>query len=55
MTTYSVKGHSSEEYVLMATNEDECDGGNVFGIIVNESNEVVVEISDGGFYCPNSF
>ena len=52
MDVVTYKGISGKKYVAMTTNRDECDGGNVFGLILDINNEVVVEISDGNLYCP---
>ncbi len=34
------------------TNDDNCDGGNVFGLIFDYFENILVEISDGDYYCP---
>lgn len=52
MDVVTYRGISGKKYVAMTTNRDECDGGNVFGLILDINNEVVVEISDGNLYCP---
>jgi hypothetical protein len=43
---------NGEVYYSYTTNEDECDGGNVFGLYLNAKNEVIVEISDSYPMCP---
>ena len=53
MDVATIQGKSGKVYVKISTNTDECDGGNVYGVILDMSNDVVVEISDGGLYCPN--
>lgn len=50
VTTY--QGASGKIYVELTTNEDMCDGGNVFGIILDLNNQVVGEIGDSDYYCP---
>ena len=55
MDVSTYKGKSGKIYVQLSTNDDVCDGGNVFGVVLNMDNEVVAEISDSEFYCPNEF
>jgi hypothetical protein len=50
VTTY--QGASGKIYIELTTNADECDGGNVFGIILDLNDEVVGEIGDSDYYCP---
>jgi hypothetical protein len=33
------------------TNEDECDGGNSYGYVIDDKNKVVGHIGDSGIYC----
>jgi hypothetical protein len=40
------------EFVEVTTNSDECDGGNVYGLIFDLKNNVVAEITDHELVCP---
>ena len=54
MTVYSfqIEGHSTD-YLRITTNEDHCDGGNTYGIILNPiNNDVVAAIGDSYPDCP---
>lgn len=55
MDVVTYKGTSGKKYVSMTTNTDECDGGNVYGLILDSNNEIVVEVSDGELYCPGLY
>lgn len=39
-------------FYAIHTNEDHCDGGNSFGIIVNSQKQTIGHIYDGDFYQP---
>jgi hypothetical protein len=41
----------NEDISLYYTNEDNCDGGNSYGSVVDESGEVVAVIHDGDISC----
>lgn len=48
------QGQSGKIYVELTTNDDPCDGGNTFGIILDLNNQIVGEIGDSDYYCPNN-
>ena len=52
MTSYVNFLSNGEAYYSYTTNDDDCDGGNVFGLYLNAKNEVIVEISDSYPQCP---
>ena len=54
MSVVAYQGKSGKVYVEMHTNEDECDGGNIYGLILDINDEVVVEIGDSSLYCPKN-
>lgn len=54
MTVETYQGESGKVYVELTTNDDPCDGGNTYGIILDLNNQVVGEIGDSEYYCPSN-
>ena len=54
MDAMTILTPSGRIYNAFLTNDDICDGGNVFGIIVDLNNNIVMKVSDSFNYCPNS-
>lgn len=53
MTAVDFKTPEGKWYTEITTNSDECDGGNVYGLIFEaNSDKIVGEIGDSEFYCP---
>lgn len=52
MNVALLRGPSGKLYVQMTTIEDQCDGGNTYGLITDINNEIVVDISDSYYSCP---
>ena len=48
-------GPSGTVYLEFTTNKDACDGGNVSGLVLNTQNQVVAEIFDGDYICPQTY
>jgi len=46
--TLMFKGHTLR---LIYTIEDDCDGGNSYGYIINEADKVIATIEDSDIYC----
>ncbi|WP_413291360.1 hypothetical protein [Bdellovibrio sp. HCB337] len=49
--TTSFLTKSGKLFHAVYTNEDLCDGGNSYGVVVNANLEVVADIHDGNFSC----
>lgn len=48
-TTYFYRGY---RLTTLTTFEDNCDGGNVYGILKTARGKTLAHIYDGDFYCP---
>lgn len=48
----SVEMDNGEIFHLAYTNDDYCDGGNAYGVVLNASLEQVYSIQDYDIYCP---
>lgn len=55
MTVARYKTADGRELLTYYTNSDECDGGNVYGLITDLENNPVIEISDSQLYCPGLY
>lgn len=42
---------SGVEYTFLLTSDDQCDGGNTYGMIYDESGVLVGTVQDGDIYC----
>lgn len=47
-TTFSLNG---ESFTRITSNEDSCDGGNTYGVIVDSNKKAIAHIYDGDIYC----
>jgi hypothetical protein len=50
--SYSYK---KQRYVTLTTFDDDCDGGNVHGILKTAQGRIIAHIYDGDFYCPKDW
>lgn len=50
-----IYAHNGQWYKTITTYEDNCDGGNVYGVLTNLRGKVIAHIYDGDYYCPQDW
>lgn len=53
MLSLEIRDSTNKRFYLHRTHSDECDGGNIYGLIHDRKGRVVIEIQDGWLKCPN--
>lgn len=51
VTEVVVQSSAGAKYRFLVTHEDNCDGGNTYGLVFNQSGTRIAEVRDGEIYC----